>query len=503
MANTLSRAPLNGGTQSPSRMTQDYDVFRVNLTQMDLSPNLVKPGTMNQIRKETEKDPSLMTLNNMVLGGWPRKKSEVPEEIRAYWDLRDEISVYDGVLFKSHQVIVPASLRPELLQKIHKAHQGADSSIRRARESVYWPGMQAAIRQTCSTCGVCSQYLSERPQEPMQSHAIPSRPWERVSADLFQLNGSNYLVLVDHYSDYIELEPLKNTSAVAVIRALKRNFARHGIPDECVTDNGPQFVSHEYARFAREYGFTSIRSSPYHSRGNGKAESAVKIAKNILKKSRFEDPYLALLAYRNTPQQGYQYSPAQRLMSRKLRDVIPTAASQLLPQAASGQVVMRNIEERRARSKAHYDKRASGPLKPFAPGEKVFLKPRPTNKSQPWIYGEVIEQPTLRSCVIKTAMGPIRRNHAQIREARTEPAERHTTGMDQLEIASTHSEQEQERQPSDLEQMELESRLPREEGGLRRPHMESESTQSSADECGLRRSQRTRKRPSRFKDYVM
>ena len=177
---------------------------------------------------------------------------------------------------------------------------------------------QAAIRQTCFSCGVCSQYLSERPQEPMQSHIIPSRPWERVSADLFQLDGSTYLVLVDHYSDYYELDPLRNTSAVAVIRAMKRNFARHGIPDECVTDNGPQFDSHEYARFAREYEFTSIKSSPYHSKGNGKAESAVKIAKNILKKSRFEDPYLALLAYRNTPQQGYQYSPGQRLMSRKI-----------------------------------------------------------------------------------------------------------------------------------------------------------------------------------------
>ena len=115
-----------------------------------------------------------------------------------------------------------------------------------------------------------------------------------------------YLVLVDHYSDYIELEPLRNTWGVTVIRAIKRNFARHGIPDECVTDNGPQFVSHEYASFAREYGFTSIKSSPYHSRGNGKAESAVKIAKNIIKKSRFEDPYLALLAYRVTPQQGYE-----------------------------------------------------------------------------------------------------------------------------------------------------------------------------------------------------
>ena len=73
-------------------------------------------------------------------------------------------------------------------------------------------------------------------------------------------------------------------------------------------------------------------------------------------------------------QQGYQYSPAQRLMSRKLRDVIPAATSQLFPQAASRQVVVGNIEERRARSKAHYDKRASGPaLKPFTPGEKVFV----------------------------------------------------------------------------------------------------------------------------------
>ena len=92
---------------------------------------------------------------------------------------------------------------------------------------------------------------------------------------------------------------------------MKRNFARYGIPDECITDNG-----HEYSRFAREYGFTSTKSTPCHSQGNGNAESAVKIAKNILKKSRNEDPYLALLAYRNTPQQGYDYSPADRLMSQ-------------------------------------------------------------------------------------------------------------------------------------------------------------------------------------------
>ena len=169
---------------------------------------------------------------------------------------RRDHSVSDGILYKSHQVIVPTSLRPEMLRKIHKAHRRTDSSIRWARESVYWPGKQVVIRQTCSSCGVFAQYLSERPREPMGSHDIPFQPWSKVSVDLFQLNGSNYLVLVDHYSDYFELEPLQNTLASTVIRSMKGNFARYGIPEECITDNGPQFVSHEYSRFAREYGFT-------------------------------------------------------------------------------------------------------------------------------------------------------------------------------------------------------------------------------------------------------
>lgn len=83
MADTLSRAPLSDGPQSCSRMTQEHAVFRVDLTQMDLSPNLIKPGTMNQIREETGKNPSLMTLKKVVLGGWQSQKSEEPDEIRA------------------------------------------------------------------------------------------------------------------------------------------------------------------------------------------------------------------------------------------------------------------------------------------------------------------------------------------------------------------------------------------------------------------------------------
>ena len=241
----------------------------------------------------------------------------------------------------------------------------------------------------------------------MKSHEIPTRPWSKISADLCQLDGSNYLVMVDHYSDFFELDPLGgNTSANAVIRAMKRQFAHHEIPDECISDNGTQFENHEYSRFAREYGFIVRKSSPYHSQGNGKAESAVKISKNILKKSRYEDPYLALLAYRNTPQQGYDYSPAQRLMSRRLRDIIPTAPLQLAPHTVSPSLVQENISERRRRSE----------------GDRVYVKPRPTKKHQLWIYGEVIGRTAPRSCLVSTAMGPVRRNHVQIREAKEKPS---------------------------------------------------------------------------------
>ena len=126
-----------------------------------------------------------------------------------------------------------------------------------------------------------------------------------------------------------------------------------------------------------------VKSSPYHSRGNGKAESAVKTAKNVLKKSREEDPYIALLAYRNTPQQGHVYSPAQKLMSRRLRDLIPMVTSKLQLQLTVLSVVTQNIAERKQKAKAHYDKRASKQLSEFTIDERVFVKTNPRNKSKP------------------------------------------------------------------------------------------------------------------------
>ena len=156
---------------------------------------------------------------------------------------------------------------------------------------------------------------------------MPERPWQFVGADLFQLDNDMYLVLVDYWSEFWELERLQDTKAVLHFR---RQFARYGIPVKVVTDNGPQFSSNLFKEFARGWQFTHVTSSPYHPRSNGKAESAIKTAKNLIRKALADgqDPWLAILAYRNTCTQQMT-SPMKRMMGRKARTTIPTKSSLL------------------------------------------------------------------------------------------------------------------------------------------------------------------------------
>ena len=134
--------------------------------------------------------------------------------------------------------------------------------------------------------------------------------------------------------------------------------------------------------------------------------------------------------------QGHTYSPAQRLMPRRLRDLISVATSQLRPQPASPSLVVQDIAGRNQRSRMQYDKRASISHRAFSPGERVFVKPNPKNKHKPWIYGEVVGNPSPRACLVSTPLGPIRRNHTQIRKACTEPMHHYQTEPADLETAS-------------------------------------------------------------------
>ncbi|GAA6096806.1 uncharacterized protein K02A2.6-like, partial [Tachysurus ichikawai] len=370
---------------------------------------------LRTIREHTERDEALQALKTVVLAGWPDEKERTTHIIREYWPYRDEISAQDGILYRGQKVIIPKSLRPEMLKRIHSSHIGGDACYRQARDTLYWPSMQAEIKDFVSNCSTCNEFAHNQQKETMLSHVIPSRPWQIVSMDLFGHRQKDYLIIVDHFSDFWEIELLPDLSAETVIKRCKAQFARHGQPDRVITDNGPQFGA-LFKRFASNWEFEHVTSSPRHPKSNGKAESAVKIAKNLLRKAMHDrtDPWKAILHWRNTPTENMDSSPAQRLMSRRLKTSLPVANKLLEPSVVPG--VVERLQHRKQQAKSYYDRSACD-LPELNIGEKIRMKPLPQTNPALWKVGTCLQKVAPRSYLVNVDGSIYRRNRVHLRVA--------------------------------------------------------------------------------------
>ena len=192
--------------------------------------------------------------------------------------------------------------------------------------------------------------------------------------DLFEFNKITYLLIVDYYSRYIEVAKLNHSTAEEVILHCKSIFARHGIPEEVITDNGPQFIAELFSEFARNYQFSHITSSPYHPMSNGEAKRAVGTVKSLLRKKG--DPYLALLAYRVTPLQN-GYSLCHLLMGRTLRSTLPTTRKARIPFTPDNKALVAREKQLREKRKDNFDHRHRVQELPvLTPGDMVWVPDR-------------------------------------------------------------------------------------------------------------------------------
>ena len=175
--------------------------FEVNV----ISTVPISETKWSQLKQNTQADDQLQKLLSVVKSGWPDKKQDIPTECLPYWNYRDEISMSEGVLFKDEKVIIPSSMHTEMLKCIHSSHLGIGKCKRRARDVMFWPGMNSQIQHVVSNCSICNRYQRRNTKEPLLSHETPQRLWSRVGADMFELNGKSYLTLVDYYSGFIEV----------------------------------------------------------------------------------------------------------------------------------------------------------------------------------------------------------------------------------------------------------------------------------------------------------
>ena len=488
IADWLSRAYLKGRRHQG----QIFDELE-HINQMEYVN--VSESTQHQFQNATKADASLMELMLMVQHGWPEHRADVPVSIRQYFNYKDDITVQNGILFKGQRIIVPQSMQALMLRKTHSSHQGAEACIRRARDSLFWPGMGAQIQEMVSRCDTCNSLQPKQQKEKMMSWEIPTRPWQIVAQDLFVHNHTDYLITVDFYSDYWEVDRMEDTTSQTVINYTKKQFARHGIPQRIVTDNGPQFVSAEYRKFTRDWDIDHVTSSPRHSQSNGKAESAVKIVKSLIQKAHMDkrDVHLTILDWRNTPNADGK-SPVQMLMSRRTRTLLPITEILLRPQVVEG--VSDDIKARKQKAKFHYDKTARD-LPELIIGEPVRLQP--DLPKQPWRKATCLGQIGPRSYLVQTEEGQkYRRNRKFLRttsEAVSAPLPTSAAPVAQHRRDSTPGNEQSRRELAEE---------PQDTTRTDSQHDESNNT-TSVDDKAVRstRTRRNIQKPAKYKDFVM
>ena len=210
---------------------------------------------LQQLKLESESDPEVTAIRNIITDGWPDSAKQLPKNLREFWSCKDELSVEDGLVLKGERVLIPTTMRSYILQNIHAEHQEMEKCKLRAKTCVYWKGINADIERTVKTCSVCQTNQSSQQAETLLPHDIPDGPWQVLATDIFHLDGNDNVIVADYYSKMPFVRRLtSNSTSATVISVLKQLFGEHGIPHKLLSDNGPQYDCVEFRTFASRLG---------------------------------------------------------------------------------------------------------------------------------------------------------------------------------------------------------------------------------------------------------
>ena len=195
------------------------------------------PASQNRLQvyqKAQATDQICARVSTYCKSEWPKSCND--PELKPYWTIRGN---FTQLLLYGGRIVVPKQLQTDTLNKIHTGHQGIVQCHLRTVSSVWWPGISKDVEAYVQKCPECKK-LAPNPREPLLTPPLPKHPWERVAADLFQLNGSTYLLVVDYFSRYSEVIKLNSTTSKTIISSLKSIFSHHSVPSVLMSDNGPQ-----------------------------------------------------------------------------------------------------------------------------------------------------------------------------------------------------------------------------------------------------------------------
>ena len=271
---------------------------------------------------ETDKDEILVMLKNMIIKGWLDMRDSCPQILRKYWTYRDELSILDGLVLKGVRIVIPEQCKNEVLEKLHEGHFGIERTKLRARDTVYWPEINADIEALIKTCEICQENGRRNNKDLVLAREIPIAPWTLVEMDIFTCEDHTFLLTVDVTSRFPVVRILSSEMTRSVLNAIKGIYSDFGLPKRVLTDNGSCFKSRDFTEFHAKLGVKVEHSSAYNHQSVGSVKRMVQTMKQILRKNG-ENAWLAMLIYRATDIPGINKSPSELLNGRKYRTNLP------------------------------------------------------------------------------------------------------------------------------------------------------------------------------------
>lgn len=331
-ADALSRLPLSDATGVDQGLINNFnEIGDVPIVNADVA-------------KETQSDPILKEVFRLVNEGWPQGIEKTHDSEMKRWSVkRNMLSCENECLYFGNRLVVPRKLIESILEILHKDHKGIVRMKALARSSFWWFGIDGDIEAYVKSCMVCMSTQKSEKQKVFCEWSKSSYPFERVHVDLFEFQKSMYLVFVDSYSKFINIDLVQQYNAFNVIEKLRILFSAYGLPKILVSDNGPPFNSYDFKMFFKANGIEVLNSPPYHPESNGLAERAVQTSKNSFRKfvldteNNFQkymlDPNnkrrsLQMMIdnfhinYRNTPSTVTGFCPTELIFSYKPRTLI-------------------------------------------------------------------------------------------------------------------------------------------------------------------------------------
>ena len=288
-------------SSQPIKARNNKDYFGAVWVHHITSEILATESQLDRVRVAIQTDWGLSWLKHQVFQGWPDAGKSIPESIHPFRNWRDQLLVGDGLIFKAHKLVIPASKKQEFLRDLHIGHLEEVKTLLRVWECMYCPDIMEDIKECIKRCEICLSMKPSQQKEPLIPHDVLHGPWEKVGIDIFQYRSHDYMLIEDYFRNFPLVRVLNNQMATHVIDILKMMFSQHGIPAWVFIDQGRQFTSAEFCEFAKCYRFEILYSTPRYQQSKGFIESMVKIMNQIMSRTHQakEDAHIVMWAYRS------------------------------------------------------------------------------------------------------------------------------------------------------------------------------------------------------------